>query len=241
MIQISYRNLHFPPSIVQQAVWMYVRFNLSLRDVEELLAERDAEVSYETVRRWVERFGPQIARRLRRSRGTPHPQWHLDEMYVSISGQWMYLWRAVNQDAAQIVQGYAAEIVQDLNRTISAEQNRPEPPSLIVARNWFNPNLEYHWFTVSSLIGKTVPSLIVGLFNGTIFLLIATLVFQIPFTGSILLLYASLTVYMISVIVNGLFTKDMPLGTVFENAWPLIVIALVTMTSAGWLFRRRME
>ena len=144
-------------------------------------------------------------------------------------------------NAAQIVQGYAAEIVQDLNRTISAEQNRPEPPSLIVARNWFNPNLEYHWFTVSSLIGKTVPSLIVGLFNGTIFLLIATLVFQIPFTGSILLLYASLTVYMISVIVNGLFTKDMPLGTVFENAWPLIVIALVTMTSAGWLFRRRME
>ena len=98
MIQISYRNLHFPPSIVQQAVWMYVRFNLSLRDVEELLAERDAEVSYETVRRWVDRFGPQVARRLRRSRGTPHPQWHLDEMYVSIGGRWMYLWRAIDQN-----------------------------------------------------------------------------------------------------------------------------------------------
>ena len=53
MIQISYRNLHFQPSIVQQAVWMYVRFNLSLRDVEELLAERGIEVSYETIRRWV--------------------------------------------------------------------------------------------------------------------------------------------------------------------------------------------
>ncbi len=73
MTQISYRNLHFPSSIVQQAVWMYVRFNLSLRDVEELLAERGIEVSYETIRRWVDRFGSQVAKRLRRSRGAPHP------------------------------------------------------------------------------------------------------------------------------------------------------------------------
>ena len=98
MTQISYRNLHFPPSIVQRAVWMYVRFNLSLRDVEELLAERGIEVSYETIRRWVDRFGPQVAKRLRRSRGGPHPQWHLDEMYVSIGGRWMYLWRAIDQE-----------------------------------------------------------------------------------------------------------------------------------------------
>ena len=243
-------------------------------------------------------------------------------------------------NAAQIVQGYATEIVQDLNLTIATKRNQPGSPSLLVVRNWFNPNLEYHWFTVPSLIGtvglllglsvtalsiarerelgtfdqllvsplhpaeiligKTIPSLIVGLFNGTIFLLIAIFVFRIPFTGSILLLYASLTVYMISVIgvglfisslsqtqqqaflgafvfaapaillsgfatpvenmpdwlqtftlinplrhflviVNGLFTKDMPIGTVFENAWPLILIALTTMTSAAWLFRRRME
>jgi len=98
MTQISYRNLHFPPSIVQQSVWLYVRFNLSLREVEELLAERGVEVSYETIRRWVAHFGPQIAKRLRRLRGAPHPQWHLDEMYVSIGGRWMYLWRAIDQD-----------------------------------------------------------------------------------------------------------------------------------------------
>ena len=98
MTQINYRNLHFPPSIVHRAVLMYVRFNLSLRDVEELLAERGVEVSYETIRRWVDRFGPQVAKRLRRSRCTPHPQWHLDEMYVSIGGRWMYLWRAIDQE-----------------------------------------------------------------------------------------------------------------------------------------------
>ena len=98
MNAISYRNLHFPPSIVQRAVWLYVRFNLSLRDVEELLAERGVEVSYETVRRWVIRFGPQISRRLRCDRPKAHPQWHLDEMYASIGGRWMYLWRAIDQN-----------------------------------------------------------------------------------------------------------------------------------------------
>lgn len=98
MTQISYRNLHFPPSIVQQAVWMYVRFNLSLRDVEDLLAERGVEVSYETIRRWVGRFGPQMAQRMRQTRSAPHPQWHLDEMHVSISGRWMYLWRSIDQE-----------------------------------------------------------------------------------------------------------------------------------------------
>ncbi len=98
MNTISYRNLHFPSSIIQYAVWLYARFNLSLRDVEELLAERGIEVSYETIRRWVIRFGPQIARRLRRGRPRAHPQWHLDEMYVSIGGRWMYLWRAIDRE-----------------------------------------------------------------------------------------------------------------------------------------------
>jgi putative transposase len=98
MTQISYRNLHFPPSIVKQAVWMYVRFNLSLRDVEELLAERVVEVAYETIRRWVARFGPQMAKRMRRTRNTPPPRWHLDEMYISIGGRWMYSWCAIDQE-----------------------------------------------------------------------------------------------------------------------------------------------
>ena len=242
-------------------------------------------------------------------------------------------------NAAQIVQGYVAGIVQGLNADIAAAQGRPGPPSTLIGRSWFNPNLDYQWFTVPSLIGtiglllgisvtalsiarekelgtfeqllvsplrpaeilfgKTVPSLLIGLFHGTIFLLIAIHAFGIPYTGSIWLLYGSLAVYLVSVIgiglfistlaqtqqqaflgafvfaapaillsgfatpvenmpdwlqdltlinplrhflviVNGLFTKDMPLATVAANAWPLTVIALVTMTLASWLFRRRL-
>ena len=79
-------------------VWLYTRFNLSLRDVEELLAERGVQVSYETIRRWVMKFGPEVARRLSCDRPRPHPLWHLDEMYVSIGGRWMYLWRAIDQN-----------------------------------------------------------------------------------------------------------------------------------------------
>ena len=98
MNKISYRYCHFLPDIVQHAVWLYCRYSLSLRDVEELLAERGIEVSYETIRRWVARFGPQIAWRLRQSRPSAHPQWHLDEMFTSFGGKRMYLWRAIDQD-----------------------------------------------------------------------------------------------------------------------------------------------
>jgi putative transposase len=98
MNEISYRYCHFPPPIVQHAVWLYCRYSLSLRDVEELLAERSIEVSYETIRRWVARFGPQIARRLRQSRPSAHPKWHLDEIFTSFGGKRMYLWRAIDQD-----------------------------------------------------------------------------------------------------------------------------------------------
>ncbi len=242
-------------------------------------------------------------------------------------------------NAAQIVQGYVAAIVQSLNQEIATTRGRPEPPSVVVARNWFNPNLIYRWFTVPGLIGtigmvlglsvtalsiarereigtfdqllvsplkpaeiiigKTVPSLLIGLLNGTVFLLISTFVFHIPFTGSLVLLYFSLTIYLLSVIgvglfisalsqtqqqaflgsfvfiapaillsgfatpvenmpdwlqtftlinplrhflviVNGLFTKDMPLSAVLANSWPLALIAFVTMASAAWLFNRRM-
>ncbi len=95
---ISYRYRHFPGPIIQYPAWLYCRFALSLRDVEDLLAERGVEVSYETIRRWVARFGPEIARRLGRQRRKARPQWHLDEMFVSIGGRRMYLWRAVDQN-----------------------------------------------------------------------------------------------------------------------------------------------
>ena len=77
---------------------MYLRFTLSFRDVEDLLAERGIEVSYETIRRWVMAFGPAIARRLRAHRPMPHRRWHLDEMFVRIGGRRMYLWRAVDAE-----------------------------------------------------------------------------------------------------------------------------------------------
>src|SRR5438046_1680843 len=98
MSKISYRGYRFPPDIIQRAVWLYFRFTLSFRDVEDLLAERGIEVSYETIRQWVMRFGPPIARDLRSRRPRPHGQWHLDEMFVSIGGRWMYLWRAVDAE-----------------------------------------------------------------------------------------------------------------------------------------------
>src|SRR4051794_6566321 len=85
---------HFPRDVIQRAVWMYLRFTLSYRDVEDLLAERGIEVSYETVRRWVLAFGPAIARGLRARRPKPHTRWHLDEVFVRIGGEQMYLWGA---------------------------------------------------------------------------------------------------------------------------------------------------
>ena len=98
MAEISYRRRRFPPVIIQHAVWLYLRFTLSYRDVEELLAERGLDISYETVRCWVLKFGPVIARRLRRCRPRPSNRWHLDEMVVRIAGQRMYLWRAVDHE-----------------------------------------------------------------------------------------------------------------------------------------------
>src|SRR6202035_928857 len=98
MDQLSYCRHRFPPPIIQHAIWLYLRFTLSYRDVEELLAERGLEVSYETVRRWVLKFGPSIARWLRQRRPRPSDRWHLDEMVVRIAGKRMYLWRAVDHE-----------------------------------------------------------------------------------------------------------------------------------------------
>jgi putative transposase len=98
MQPISYDRHRFPPEVIRHAIWLYVRFTLSYRDVEELLAERGLDVSYETVRRWVLKFGPAFARNLRRLRPRPADTWHLDEMVVPIRGRRMYLWRAVDSE-----------------------------------------------------------------------------------------------------------------------------------------------
>jgi len=98
MTSPSYRGHRFPASIIQHAIWLYFRFSLSYRDVEELLAERGLDLSYETIRRWVLKFGSLLARRLRQRRPRPGDRWHLDEMVVRIAGKRMYLWRAVDQE-----------------------------------------------------------------------------------------------------------------------------------------------
>jgi transposase len=87
-----------PPVIIRHAVWLYVRFTLSYRDVEDLLAERGLDISYETVRRWVWKFGRLFARELRRRRPRSTSQWHLDEMAVTIAGRQFWLWRAVDDE-----------------------------------------------------------------------------------------------------------------------------------------------
>ena len=98
MKPISFKRHRFPAAVIRHAVWLYYRFTLSFRDVEELLAQRGIEVSYETVRCWTLKFGPQIAANLRRCRCLPTGRWHLDEMYVRIGGQKMWLWRAVDDE-----------------------------------------------------------------------------------------------------------------------------------------------
>jgi hypothetical protein len=99
MTKISYKGYRFPPEVIQQAIWFYLRFTLNLRDVEDLLAERGITISYETVRRWVTHFWPTIAADLRKRRPKPSTTWHLDEVYLKIDGRMVYLWRAVDAEA----------------------------------------------------------------------------------------------------------------------------------------------
>ena len=98
MTTISYARYRFPRQIIQHAVWVYLRFTLSYRDVEELLAERRIDVSHEAIRRWVVAFGLRYAQRLRAKRPKPSLGWRPDEMFVSIGGKRMYLWRAVDAE-----------------------------------------------------------------------------------------------------------------------------------------------
>ena len=98
MDKLSYRRHRFPGIVIQQAVWLYFRFALSYRDVEDMLVERGIDVSYETVRRWALKFGTIIARKLRRGRPGPDRRWHLDEVFVCIKDRQFYIWRAVDSE-----------------------------------------------------------------------------------------------------------------------------------------------
>ncbi len=94
---VSYKRHRFPPQIIAHAVWLYVRFNLILREVKEMLLQRGIDASYETVRRWVIKFGPAVARNLRQRQKHPGDVWHLDEVAARISDRKYWLWRAVDQ------------------------------------------------------------------------------------------------------------------------------------------------
>jgi putative transposase len=92
-----YRH-RFPAKIISHAVWLYHVFSLSFRDVELMLAERGVIVSYESVRRWCQKFGQSFANRMRQRRPRPGDKWYMDEVFIRIQGAQHYLWRAVDQD-----------------------------------------------------------------------------------------------------------------------------------------------
>ena len=93
----DYKGYRFPPEIISHAVWLYFRFSLSFRDVEELMAQREIILTYETVRKWCLTFGQTYANELRRRRPRCGDKWHLDEVFLKINGKTNYLWRAVDQ------------------------------------------------------------------------------------------------------------------------------------------------
>jgi transposase-like protein len=134
MQQISFRRHRFSPDVIRYAVWLYYRFTMSLRDVEDLLAERGIDVSYETVRCWANKFGPAIAANIRKARGRADSVWHLDEMVVRINGKRMYMWRAVDKE------GEVLDMLVQKRRNKAAAlkllrklfKNQGEPPEQIV-------------------------------------------------------------------------------------------------------------
>jgi len=115
MPPVSFKRHRFPAEVIRHAVWLYFRFTLSLRDVEEMLAERGLDISYETIRFWVLKFGRQFARNLRRSSPRPTGCWHLDEMVVKIIGRRMWLCRAVDDEGTVLDM-----LVQKRRNTVAA-------------------------------------------------------------------------------------------------------------------------
>jgi len=126
----SYRRYRYSVKIISHAVWLYFRFHLSLRDVEELLAERGVSEPYETIRAWCAKFGPSYAAALRRRRAHPSDKWHLEEVQLKIKGKRHWLWRAVDRQGVvldilvqQRRDQHAAETF--LRRVINATGSEP--------------------------------------------------------------------------------------------------------------------
>ena len=93
-----YHRRRFHSDVIKRVIWLYFRFNLSLREIEDLMAERGVDMSYETIRRWIERFGLLFAKRIKAGSPNPTTVWHLDEVFTNINGKMVYLWRAVDDE-----------------------------------------------------------------------------------------------------------------------------------------------
>ncbi|WP_040449036.1 IS6 family transposase, partial [Ktedonobacter racemifer] len=92
-----YKGYRFPSEIISHCIWLYFRFSLSFRDIEEIMAERGVALTYETIRQWCLKFGQMYAHELKRRHPKPGDKWHLDEVFLKINGKQHYLWRAVDQ------------------------------------------------------------------------------------------------------------------------------------------------
>jgi putative transposase len=109
-----YRGFRYPSEIISHVVWLYFRFSLSFRDIEDLMASRGVIVTYETIRQWTLRFGQQYAAELRRRQPKRGDKWHLDEVVLTIKGKHYYLWRAVDQN------GHALDVLVQSRRNQQA-------------------------------------------------------------------------------------------------------------------------
>jgi putative transposase len=125
------KGFRYPRSVISFAVWAYHRFAMSLRDVEDLLAARCVVVSYEAIRVWINRFGPQMAAQIRRDRPKPSNKWHLDEVVITIQGEHHWLWRAVDG------QGNVLEILVQKRRDTKAAKRFLRK----LMRNWGAPRV----------------------------------------------------------------------------------------------------
>lgn len=116
-----YHGHRYPLEILSHAVWLYYKFGLSLRNVEDLLAKRGLVVTYETIRRWCTKFGSEYVRRLKRRQSRLGDNWFLDEVFVTSNGERHYLWRGVDQDG---------DAPPSIASVASASRQRPFPSSL---------------------------------------------------------------------------------------------------------------
>ena len=140
-IAARYKGYRYPIEVIGHAVWLYHRFALSLRDVEELMVARGVVVTYETIRSWCAKFGPDYAAQLRRRRPRPGDKWHLDEVFVMINGATHYLWRAVDQHGDVLGDPSPLEVPQQPGRELPSADQNPGTGDEALRLTWAGPTV----------------------------------------------------------------------------------------------------